>query len=171
MKITNTSTLVSLAKINRLNLIKDLNLKLVSPKEIYEEATVKKNYVDSMTISKYFEDGTIDKKTPKNESKDEVKKILGRKLKEGDHAVISLAHELKATHVITDDEGLQKVARSFQWKVLSSPEILLLALKKGVLEIDEYRFDIRNLVLENRMSSELSEFYILEGEKCAKNTK
>ena len=95
--VSNTSTLISLAKINELSLLKVLRRRLVTPSYVYEESVIeggRKNKQDAYIINKYFVDGTLQKREVTRKSWGEVKRILSKELKRGDHDVLALAIQL-----------------------------------------------------------------------------
>ena len=76
-------------------------------------------------------------------------------------------HE-KAYEIITDDVGLAKIAVSLGFKVTASSDLLLEALKNKDIVFDEFENGIRNLVVENRLSSRVAEIYVIEGKSHEK---
>ena len=89
-------------------------------------------------------------------------------VEEGDHAVLALGMQEKIYEIITDDEGLAKIAISLGFKVTASSDLLLEALKNKDIGFSEFEDGIRNLVLESRLSSRVAEIYKIEGKSYEK---
>lgn len=172
--VSNASTLVSLSKINELDLLKLLKNEVVIPLYVYEESVIegkRKNKQDAYIIDKYFVDGTLQKKDVMKKSWDDVKRILSRELNRGDHDVLALAIQLNAKEILTDDDGLSKAAIVLGLTPVSSPDILLKALIKRVISLEKYELLIRSLVLENRLSERIAQLYIIKGGEYIANEK
>ncbi len=172
--VSDTSTLISLAKINELNLLKVIKKRVVTPQYVYEESVVegkRKNKQDAYIINKYFVDGTLQKKDTTKKSWDEVKRILSKEIKKGDHDVLALAIQLNAKEILTDDDALCRIAIVLGLTSLSSADILLEALITGVISLEKYELLIRSLVLENRLSERIAQLYIIKGGEYIANKK
>lgn len=74
----------------------------------------------------------------------------------------------KAKEIVTDDDGLGKLAIALGFGVKATPDLLMEGLKKNRLSIQDFEIFIRGLVIENRLSSAVAELYILEGRKDVK---
>jgi len=68
--ISNASTLIYLAKVNRLHLLKDLFKKVIIPMEVYEEVVIrgiKDGFSDARIVENAVKDGWIEVvKSPKD---------------------------------------------------------------------------------------------------------
>ena len=73
--------------------------------------------------------------------------------------------------LITDDEGLGKIAMTLGFKVMASPDLLLQSLKEGFIGFTEFEKNIRLLVIENRLSPVVAELYMMEGKEHVENKK
>ena len=89
-------------------------------------------------------------------------------LTKGDEAVLSLAIQEKAREIVTDDDGLGKLAMALGFDVKADPDLLMEGLRKNRLSIEDYEVFIRGLVIEYRLSSTVAELYILEGRRDVK---
>ena len=74
----------------------------------------------------------------------------------------------KAKEIVTDDDGLGKLAIALGFDVKATPDLLMEGLKKNRLSIQDFEIFIRGLVIENRLGSAAAELYILEGRKDVK---
>lgn len=166
--IIDTSILISLAKINYLEIIPKLKSALLIPHEVYEESVVegeKKDLPDATLIKRFIVDNKIAILKVKSSQVKAISLKIKKVLPRGDRAVLALALHEKAVEIMTDDEGLNKIALSLRFKVSASPDLLLQAFKKGAVNLQIFEKYIRSLVLENRLGSIVAEFYIMEGKK------
>lgn len=173
MKIViDTSTFISLAKINYPQIILNIKGTLLIPHEVYEEAVMegeKKDIPDATLIKRFVSDNNISIFKAKDTSFKDLFSRLKKTLPRGDTAVLALAIQEKADTVMIDDEGLTKIALSLGFNVVASPDLMLQSLKEGGIEFKKFEKNIKNLVLENRVSSVVGELYIMEGKKYVKN--
>lgn len=98
-----------------------------------------------------------------------MRQKLNKTLSKGDEAVLALAVKKRATQIITNDDGLGKIASALGFRVIATPDLLLKGLFARLINIDEFEVFIRGLVIENRLSSVVSELYLLEGKKYVKS--
>ena len=94
-----------------------------------------------------------------------LRKKLNKVLAKGDETVLSLAIKEKAKEILTDDDGLGRIARGLGFGVTASPDLLIEGLRARMLSGQEFEVLIRGLVIENRLSSVVAELYLLEGKK------
>jgi predicted nucleic acid-binding protein len=93
---------------------------------------------------------------------------INRNLSKGDGAVLSSAFSVGANEVLTNDDGLGKIAMGLGFRVIATPDLLIEALKEGVINIEDFENFVRGLVVENRISAALAELYLMEGKKHVK---
>ena len=166
--VIDTSTLISLARINHLELILMLRADVALPEEIYEEAVLKgaeKGFADATVIKKFIERHRIKILSVKTRYITALRKKTNRILTKGDEAVLSLAQQAGAKEIMADDDGLGKIAMALGFNVKSTPDLLMEGLKKNALSLQDFEIFMRGLVIENRLSSAIAELYILEGRK------
>lgn len=169
--IVDTSTLISLARIGELHRLVTMRKRLVVPQLVYQEAVVegeRRGIADATVIKGYFSNHSIKVEKADKVSWNKLRRRLGKVVEEADHAVLALGMQEKAYEIITDDVGLAKIALSLGFKVTASSDLLLEALKNNDIGFDEFENDIRNLVVENRLSSRVAEIYIIEGKSHEK---
>ena len=74
----------------------------------------------------------------------------------------------KANEIISNDDGLGKLAMALGFGVKATPDLLMEALERNRLSIEDFEIFIKGLVIENRLSSAVAELYVLEGRKDVK---
>lgn len=166
MIVSNSSTLISLAKIGRLNMIKELGKEIVSPEYVYNETVTegkKKQLTDATLIEALFNDNTIKARKVTVQSWEFVKQKLGKELKTGDHSVVSLVIQTNAEEVLTDDDDLAKIVEALGVQTTSSPDIILRQLKDKKIGVEEFKGLVNDLVAKNRISSVVSGEYLKRG--------
>ena len=166
--VIDTSTLISLAKVNSLELIAKLEIEVIMPKEVYEEAVIdgeKKGFADSIVIRTFISHRELKILSVKSDFRKVLRKKVGKGLTKGDEAILSLAIREKAEIIITNDDGLGKIAMALGFHVMATADLLMKVLKKKLLSFKEFEVLIRGLVIENRLSSAVAELYLTEGKK------
>ena len=146
--VVNSSPLIFLAKINRLDLLNKLFDEVIIPKAVYEEAVL---------------NGKRDKtEIIKNLNWIKVEEVKNRRLINflmnfidyGESEVIAYAVENNIDLVVLDDKDARKIAREFDLKVIGTLGILIISKKKGY--INELKPIIEKLVDNNfRISKKL----------------
>lgn len=170
--VIDTSTLISLAKISYLELIPKLKIDVVIPDEVYREAVIRgeeKGIADAIVIKRFINSYKL--KVVNIESKyiKALRQRLNKVLTKGDEAVLSLAVKEKAKAIVTNDDGLGKIAMALGFCVNATPDLLIEGLRENVLDFPEFEALIRGLAVENRLSSVVGELYLLEGKKYVKS--
>jgi len=171
MTVIDTSTLISLAKIGNLELLPRLRRNIVLPEVVFEEAVTggeEKGIADAMVIKGFIETSGLKILRSKIRSDEDLRKQIKGNLAKGDEAVLSLPLSEKASEIITNDDGLCKIAMGLGIRVVSSPDLLMEALRKGVMDLQDFEISLRGLVVENRLSAAVAEFYLMEGKKDVK---
>ena len=119
--ICNTSPIIGLSAINRLELLWLLFDKVIIPNEVYLEIqNAKTNKTGVKELTKALEENNIEIYHIKN--RDLVYQLYGR-LHTGELEVIVSAKELKIKHVIIDDRSARIMANSMYLKTLGIMEI------------------------------------------------
>lgn len=134
--ISNSTPLICLAKLNQLKLLKELFNKVIIPHAIKVEVLVagKPGYA---VINDAIKEGWIKIENPR-ENRD-----LG--LGKGENAAINLAKE-KKDKLIIDDAFAIKAVRSLNIEYLRTTTIILLSLKKGIINKEQAKDLIQKLV-------------------------
>lgn len=166
--VIDTSTLISLARISYLEIIRKLKMEVVIPEEVYEEAVIdgeKKGIADATVIKAFINDHKLRVLNVKGDEIKQLRRKIGKYLAKGDEAVLSLAIKEKAEEIITNDDGLSKIALALGYRVIATPDLLMKGLKNKLLSFKEFETLMRGLVIENRLSSAVAELYLMEGKE------
>ena len=169
--VIDTSTLISLARISYLELLPKLRKNVVLPQEVYEEAVIKgeeKGIADAIVIKGFIKNYGIEIVNPKDHFRKALRNQVNRNLSKGDEAVLALAFSVRAKEVLTNDDGLGKIAMGLGFRVMATPDLLWEGLKEKVMNFQDFEIFVRGLVVENRVSSALAELYLMEGKKHVK---
>ena len=121
--ICNSTPLIHLAKINQLKLLKGLFNKVIIPEAVKDEVLVEGKPGYSIILGG-INQGWIKIKNPKNNIN------FGRG--KGENAAISLAKEENDTLIIDDTPAI-RIADSLNVKYIRTTAVILLALKKKVI--------------------------------------
>jgi hypothetical protein len=147
--VSNSTPLIYLAKINRLNLTKNIYGKIWIPEEVFNEA-VTQGKILKITDASIIEEavgGWILKERIKPETNlkyaflDENDKIgLGEK------QALKLCKQLNASLFIVDDNEARRVSRIIRIKPIGTCGILVQAHRKGLISINEAQEIIDDLI-------------------------
>ncbi len=125
--ISDTSCLIALSKIDKLDLLKELYHEVIITKEVCQE--IGGSLPDWIIISEV-----------KDKQKQKQKEIE-QQLDSGEASSIALALEIKNTTLIIDEIKGRKIAQSFNIDIIGTIGIILLANKKGLIS------DVTSLIL------------------------
>lgn len=135
MTVSNATVLIYLAKLNRLNLLKTFFKKIVIPKAVFEEVVVqgkKGKHIDSILVERAIEEGWIKVKAPA--IKPGLKEFG---IDKGEMEAISLALHQK-NFLLLDQTHARIAAKAFGLKPRGTLFVLLKALKKNLIDLDEF---------------------------------
>ncbi len=155
MIISNTSPLIYLGKIKKLQLLKKLFNEISIPKQVYDEIIKGKEekFLDALIIEKAAGDGWI--KVKDVEIDEEVEKFSSE-LDFGEVAVISLAKKLKPSLVLIDDASARTIAESFGFNVKGTLYVLLRAYRGKLVNKNEVKDLVNRIVFAGfRISQEI----------------
>ncbi len=153
--VINSSPIIALAKIGKLELFHRLFDSVSITKQVYEEIMSKPNYAESIAIKKAVEND----KWVKVHKAGEINKILGI----GEASSLSLALKLKQPLII-DDKKAVFIANTLGVECHGTLYIILLALKRKIIKNKKEAIDAVNMLINNKLylsSEALSEFYTL----------
>ncbi|MBI4452890.1 hypothetical protein HY637_05660 [Candidatus Woesearchaeota archaeon] len=146
MIISSSSPLILLAKIGKLSTLEKLYNKVLIPYEVYREVIVqgkKENYSDAALIEKFINEFIFVKHI------DEEHKGEAEKLKDaiglGENEAMELCIQEKSKLLLMDNLEPRKIANSRGLECISTPGVLLEALKVKVLTFNEYESGIKEL--------------------------
>jgi uncharacterized protein len=152
MIVSNTSPLLYLAKLGKLELLKKLFAKVFIPEEVYEEAVLNgKDFVDSKVIERAVNEKWIEVKTTSNKNKETYGEI-----DIGESAAIQLAKTLNAKLLLIDDAPARVIAESFGLYVKGTLYIILKSYNEKIINKNEIKGLLSRLIsLGFRISPEL----------------
>lgn len=105
--VFDATPLIYLGKVDRLDVVADIDQRLVVPGRVCEEVVyegMKYDYPDAKRVNELIRDGTFQQETfQKNERFDQL--VQNTRLSPADAAVLLLADELGATAVMDEDYG------------------------------------------------------------------
>jgi predicted nucleic acid-binding protein len=140
----NASPLIFLAKLDMLHLL-DMHEEVYSTSEVLSEVLggIAAGYQDALLVKKFMNKGKIRRLKTKARL-ERYEKLLG--LHKGEISVLLAARELKIDRVIVDDKRAIKAAKYFGLKPVSTPFVLLEALRKGKLTLPRFKECMEKLV-------------------------
>ncbi len=116
--ISDTSCLIALSKINKLDLLRDLYQEIIITKEVFEEF--------GGSLPDWI--STIDVKDKKKQQD------LERLLDKGEASSIALALEIDNATLIIDESKGRRIAQSLNVDIIGTIGVILLAGKKGLIK-------------------------------------
>lgn len=125
--IVDSTALVSLSLINRLDLLESLFDKIVVPSEVAKETT-RKGKPKSEEIRMWIKDKVVKSKNK------ELIELFCTSLDKGESEVLVLYYEIPNSIVIVDEEKARKLAKRKGILYIGTLGILLLAKKLGLIE-------------------------------------
>lgn len=125
--IVNSTPLIALSKINRLELLKELYGEITIPEAVFHEVTAKNDGVRR----KLLESGAWVHVQQISDNRD--KRMYKAKLHDGEVEVMILAQEAKADLVIIDDNAARKTAIYLGLPLTGTIGVLLRAKEKGLV--------------------------------------
>jgi len=142
--VSNTSPLIYLAKIGRLDLLRRLFGEVVIPRRVYLEAASEGKTADAILILKAVEEDwvKVSDGAPKEESA-----ILARAtgMHEGEAEAILLAKALKVD-IIVDEREASATAHMFGVTAMGTIAVLLLTLAEKLLTFTEFKDSLDKLL-------------------------
>ncbi len=125
--VVNSTSLIALGRIGRLDLLKQLYQEIIIPDAVYREVTAKEDRV-CRTVKQnltWIKVSSI--------SKDADKRMYRARLHDGEVEVMILAQEIKADLVIIDDKAARRTAEYLDLPLTGTSGVLLKAKKHGIL--------------------------------------
>lgn len=154
--VSNSSALIYLSKLGKLELLQKLFKEIVIPREVFNEI-VERGKEEKIAFTLVVEDAIhqgwlriINCKVDQRLLK------FAPELDLGEVEVISLAREIKADLVIIDDASARRISESFGLNTKGTIYVLLKAFKKGLITQDEIKTLLDKLVFTGfRLSPEV----------------
>lgn len=130
--VSNSSPLINLSKINKLDLLEKLYGKILIPNAVYEELILKGEFQEDIEkISYLIKRNIIEIKNVKDSH---FVKALRKDLDRGESEVIALAIEENASLVIIDEVDARRIAEFHELNKTGFIGILLKAKKNGYID-------------------------------------
>ena len=159
MFVSNTSTLILLAKISSLQKFIDVSPEISIPEEVEEEATCCDTF-DAKLIAKAIETKKIRVKKASDKKKDEA--LTEFRLDRGEAAAYALFEKGVHTALLTDDAELIKLCRIERIPFLCAMAIVVRLYEKSILNKEEALAKMEKLVAIGRYSKNIYERYSAE---------
>ncbi|MBN1558799.1 DUF3368 domain-containing protein [candidate division KSB1 bacterium] len=124
--VSNTTPIISLASIRKIEILKSLFGEILIPQAVYDEIKAKESYgyeeIDLAFINVKKVKGQL------------YKDLLLSQLDLGETETILLAKELKADYVLIDENLAYKIAKNSGLDAIRTLSILLIAKEKGIID-------------------------------------
>jgi len=138
--IADAGPLIGFARIDKLDIIRQLYNTVFIPQKVFDEITVAGNKPGAKTISKAVTSGWIKiVKVKQKKLSDKLKELVDL----GEAEAIQLFLEQNADFLLIDDKKGRNVARKFGVKIIGTGGILLKAKKEGIL--NQVTFTLKDL--------------------------
>lgn len=167
--VSNSSPLIFLAKIGKLNLLKQLFNEILIPKEVFSEVVIKgkeEGYSEVYIIEESVKEKSI--RVIEEDFKNEINKIekYFTELDYGEIEVLLLTKKVNADLILIDDATGRRVAESFGLNVKGTLYVILSALNKDLIDKKTTKHLLNKLISYGfRISSELYSIVLEEIEK------
>lgn len=128
--VSDTTPLSELAKIGRLDLLRDVYGRVIIPQEVFDEATAWNHPAVGAIISANW----IEIRTVANQQS-LINLFTSTSLGIGECAAIFLAEELQATRLLMDDLAARREAQSRNLPVIGTVGVILVAKSLGIIPV------------------------------------
>lgn len=126
--VSDTTPLSELAKIGRLDLLRDVYGRVIIPQEVFDEATAWNHpAVNAITSANWIEVRTV------SNHQSVITLHTSTSLGMGECAAIFLAEELNATRLLMDDLAARREAQARNLPVIGTVGVLLVAKSRGII--------------------------------------
>jgi predicted nucleic acid-binding protein len=135
--VCNSSPIIGLAKLERLDIIEKLYQEIIVPEAVFDELITKgRNKDKTAEISELIDQNIISVQKVNNR---ELIRALRKDLDYGESEVIALALELQADLVILDEKDARDLAEFYNLKKIGLLGILIRAKERGLISsVKEY---------------------------------
>lgn len=153
MIVSNSTILIYLAKIGKLNLLKKLFTEVIIPVEVFNEVVVSGK--EQQHFDAFLVEGAIDEDWIKVRKIKIDKELMDFGIDKGEAEAISLAKSVGLA-ILIDQTHARIAAKALGLKPRGTIFVLLAALRKKYLTYDEYQESLEELVKAGfRMSDEV----------------
>ena len=144
MQVVNNSTpLIFLAKIGRLNLLEKLFGAVIIPNKVFTEVVVdgkKRNYSDAYLVEKFIQKGVIIKQDIENVKMGEMP--IGK----GELEAIELASKIGIRDILIDEAKGRRIAKLYDLKPKGTLWVLTKAFEDDLISKEELKISIQELI-------------------------
>ena len=166
MIISNSSPLILLARINKLGIIKEIYKKIYIPKAVYNEVIVRgkeEKYSDAFIIERAVDDFIFirDLKEKNLRESKKLNDVIGI----GESEAITLAIQERASLLLIDNLEPRKIAEVKNIKCRSTPGIILEALHREKITVEEYKNSIIKLAEYAWLSGDIVAYFLEQTNK------
>ncbi len=166
MIISNSSPIILLSKINKVDVLKEIYGKVFIPYGVYNEAVTQgkeERYGDAAVVEKKIDDFIFVKALNKNH-KDTAQSLMSL-LGKGEAESIALCEQEKSGMLLMDDWRARKIAESKGIVCRSTLGVLLEALKKNIITLQVYENSIKDLARYSWLSGDVVVEFLQAGYK------
>ncbi len=147
--LSNSSPLIYLSKLGKLDLLRILFNKIIVAQEVLIEVQGSRDYPELVPIEQAIKKKWIIVKETEIKTK-------FRGLGKGETSLIALAKETRPDLILVDDASARKIIEGLGYNVKGIIYVLLLAYRKKLIKKDEARKLVDNLILSGfRISTEI----------------
>jgi len=151
--VSNATPLIYLAKIGRIQLLKNIFQHIQVPNEVKVEVIDRgkeKRYPDASIIEEAFNDGwiTVGNLTRDNEKKARII-IEATGIDLGEAEAILLARQKAEKTILMDQAHARTVARQFELKPRGTLSLIFVSARRGILSKEDAKEDLSRLVEAN----------------------
>ncbi len=160
MFVSNTSTLILLAKVECLEKFIEVSPLIIIPSQVKEEAMFKKGSYEARLIHQYIEKGKI---RVIDVEKKKVEEVMDNfRLDEGEAAAYVMFESKKHNALLTDDGELIKLCKLKGIFFICAMAIILRLYEKEILSKKETLSKLEELNKVGRYSKEIYEYFKME---------
>jgi len=151
--VSNATPLIYLARIGRIQLLKNIFQSIQVPNEVKLEVVERgkeKKYPDAFVIGEAFDEGwiTLGNLTRENEKKASIL-IRATGIDPGEAEAILLARQKGEETILMDQAHARTVARQFGLKPRGTLYLILVSARRGILRKEDAKEDLSRLVEAN----------------------
>ncbi len=148
--VADTTPLISLLKINRLDLLRNLFGEVYIPKAVFDELTVNPDFTDEAEIVRNCDFISIQNVNDREVSL--FRRTTGLDL--GESEALVLTDSIKADLILIDEIRARQIARTIGFNIMGTVGILRAAYKEGLVTANEIKNAVEILRAKGRHISE-----------------
>ena len=150
LAVSNSSPLIWLSKIGRINLLKSLYDKVYIPEEVYREVVtrgLKEGFSDALIVKECIKQGWIKVSRLNEEEVELCRRIMehAAEIHHGEAQAILLARKMDAL-LLMDESCGRTLAEAWGLKVKGTIYVIMKALREGLMDKNEAREAVVSLV-------------------------